>query len=36
MGIYDMARELGQEMLKCEAAEKLNAAREAFDKDENA
>ncbi|MCJ7855839.1 YlbF family regulator [Lachnospiraceae bacterium NSJ-143] len=31
MGIYDKARELGKEMLECEAAVKLNAAREAFD-----
>lgn len=31
MSIYDKARELGKEMLECEAAQKLNATREAFD-----
>lgn len=36
MSIYDQARALGKEMLECEAAQKLNAAREAFDNNDEA
>ena len=36
MNIYDQARELGQAMLECEAAVRLNEAREAFDNNKEA
>jgi len=36
MSIYDQARALGKEMLECDQAKKLYAAREAFDKDKQA
>ena len=34
MSIYDQARQLGKDILECEEAQKLYAAREAFEKDE--
>ena len=36
MSIYDKARELGKEMLECEEAQKLYAARETFENSEAA
>jgi cell fate (sporulation/competence/biofilm development) regulator YlbF (YheA/YmcA/DUF963 family) len=36
MSIYDQARALGKEMLECEQAKKLYAAREAFDNSKDA
>ena len=36
MSIFDKARELGRDILECEEAQKLYAAREAFEKDETA
>ncbi len=36
MSIYDKARELGKEMLECEAAVKLNEARKVFDANKEA
>ncbi len=36
MSIYDQARQLGKDILECEEAQKLYAAREAFEKDEEA
>jgi len=36
MNIYDQARELGKAMLECEAAVRLNEARDAFDNNKEA
>lgn len=36
MSIFDKARELGRDILECEEAQTLYAAREAFEKDETA
>ena len=36
MSIFDQARALGKEILECEEAQKLYAARKAFDSDETA
>ena len=36
MSVYDKARELGKDMLECEEAQKLYAAREVFENDDAA